>query len=73
MPEMRAKFRVVDVVTSKEHDDIVMCAVTEDGGEDQTFAKYTPGGDLTIMVSNPALRGQFKVGDKYYLDFTKAE
>ena len=47
----------------------------ETGGmdEDNTFAKYTPGANLTISIANPALWGQFKFGDKFYVDFTEAK
>lgn len=41
--------------------------------EDNTFAKYSPGATLSIMVANPALWGKFKHGDKFYVDFTPAE
>ena len=40
--------------------------------EDNTFAKFSPGVSLTINVANPALWGQFKVGDKFYVDFSPA-
>lgn len=45
----------------------------EGASEDNTFARYTPSGELSITVQNPALLGKFKVGEKYYLEFTKAE
>ena len=41
--------------------------------EDNTFAKYSPGANLSINIANPALWGQFKVGDRFYVDFTPAE
>ena len=41
--------------------------------EDNTFAKFSPGANLSINIANPALWGQFKVGDKFYLDFTAAD
>jgi hypothetical protein len=40
--------------------------------EDNSYAKWTPQADLSITVANPALWGQFKVGQKFYVDFTKA-
>jgi hypothetical protein len=33
----------------------------------------TPSGTLKMYVVNPNLLGKFKVDDKFYLDFTKAE
>jgi hypothetical protein len=41
--------------------------------EDNTFAKFSPSATLSIQITNPALVGQFKVGEKYYVDFTPAE
>jgi hypothetical protein len=40
--------------------------------EDNTYARFSPSGELKLTIANPALIGQFKPGDKYYLDFTKA-
>lgn len=41
--------------------------------EDNTFAKFSPSGTLTLQVANPALIGKFSPGEKFYLDFVKAE
>lgn len=40
--------------------------------EDNTFAKFSPGAQLSINIANPALWGEFKVGDRFYVDFTPA-
>lgn len=40
--------------------------------DDNTFARWSPSGSLNIHVANPDLHGKFNVGDKFYLDFTKA-
>jgi len=45
----------------------------EGESEDNTYARYTPNGSLNLTITNPALRGQFKPGQKFYLDFTEAE
>ena len=43
----------------------------EDGSdEDNTFAKWPPGADLSINIANPALWDKFKIGDMFYVDFT---
>ena len=41
--------------------------------DDNTFAKWSPTADFTILVTNPALFDQFKVGEKYYVDFSLAD
>ena len=41
--------------------------------EDNTYAKFSPGASLSLNIANPALFGKFLVGEKYYVDFTKAD
>lgn len=41
--------------------------------EDNTYARYSPSGVLRLEVTNPNLWGKLKSGDKYYVDFTKAD
>ncbi len=38
----------------------------------QYLRKVSPGANLSINIANPALWGEFVVGQKYYLDFTPA-
>jgi len=40
--------------------------------EDNTYARYSPGGAFSLTISNPALAGKFKPGQKFYADFTEA-
>lgn len=46
-----------------------------EGGEDEdnTFARFSPSGQLTLTVANPDLVGTFKPGTKYYVDFAAAD
>jgi hypothetical protein len=79
MSTMRAKMKVSKVEQYEGGEILHFTAVgsnnyPEDGvSEDNTFAKYTPCGEMKLTVSNPALHGKIKPGEKYYLDFTKAE
>jgi hypothetical protein len=41
--------------------------------EDNTFARYSPSGTLSINVTNPDLLGKFKPGQKFYIDFTESQ
>ena len=81
---MRAKFQVTFVQEyfwgsdkSKSQETLTMSAVgsnkyDENGlSDDNTFAKFSPGGTLAINIANPALWDKFKVGQKFYLDFTE--
>ncbi|MEX3972241.1 hypothetical protein [Paraburkholderia caribensis] len=60
---------------------LLMCAVGHNkayeadgtGDEDSTFSRWTPCANLDITIQNPALWGEFRPGDKFYVDFTPAE
>lgn len=81
MPVMRAKMVISNVERhSAEQETLHFNAVArsdsypEDGSdENNTYAKFSPDGRLSLTVANPALIGKFSVGEEYYLDFTKAE
>lgn len=51
---------------------IVMYAVyggsTND--EDNSFAKTTPNGNITLTIANKELLGVYQPGDTFYVDFT---
>ncbi len=77
---MIAKFKVTKVTRIAENcEQLEMMAVTEkpfypDGkSDDNDFARWTPCGDLRMTIQNPALIGKFTPGEKFYLNFTKAE
>lgn len=42
-------------------------------GEDEnnTFARYTPNGEVSLYISNPNLFGKFTKGQMFYADFTE--
>ena len=79
MTAMRAKMVVTSLVsTVKDSEQLTFKAVGADGAypsgglhEDNTYALFTPSGELKLTVNNPALIGQFRVGQTYYLDFTQ--
>jgi hypothetical protein len=80
MTAMRAKMIVESVQRFQNSEKLTFRAVPkstaypEDGSdEDNTFAKWSPSATLEIHVTNPALLGKFNPGEKYYVDFTKAE
>lgn len=79
MPKMRAKMNLSlieqHVGADVLHFNAVAAAKYPDDGsdEDNTFAKFSPAATVKLHVANPALIGQFKVGEKYYVDFTPVE
>lgn len=78
---MRAKMMVQGVTKHSETNETVTMAPVvgkepfgpEGESEDNTFARYTPSGSLTLQITNPNLIGKFEYGQKFYLDFTPAE
>jgi hypothetical protein len=41
--------------------------------EDNTYARYTPSGSISLDITNPDLHGKFSQGQKFYVDFSPAE
>jgi hypothetical protein len=39
--------------------------------ENKRFTKYTPSGELKMLVDNPAVEPQFQLGKYFYVDFTE--
>ena len=77
---MRAKMQVNKVERFAGMDRISLNAVArstpypEDGSdEDNTYAKFSPSGELSLTIANPALLGVIQPGQKFYLDFTLAD
>ncbi|MCA0278431.1 MAG: hypothetical protein LCH86_20740 [Proteobacteria bacterium] len=76
---MRAKMKVSRVERWDGADKVTMNAVCRTSGypadgsdEDNTYAKFSPQGELTLTIANPALVGMIEPGTTYYLDFTPA-
>lgn len=81
--KMRAKVRVTSIMPyppeggETTHETLHFNFPAKDNGpypadgsdEDQTFARYSPSGNLSLTVANPALIGKFTVGETFYLDF----
>lgn len=77
---MRAKMKLNKVESLEGVEILTFNAVCKSGSypadgsdEDNTFAKFTPTAELKMSVNNPDLLGQFKPGQKFYVDFTPAE
>lgn len=85
---MRAKMQVTEIVQTSyqdatkgliRQDRVKMAAVAAksyppDGSdEDNSFARFSPAGELTLTIANPALIDVIKPGQKFYMDFTLAD
>jgi hypothetical protein len=80
MRKMRAKLKITSILKSGNTEQLNMIAVcknepySQDGtDEDNTYALFTPQANASITINNPALLGQFKEGQKLYVDFTLAD
>lgn len=80
MTTMRAKLAVLSVERHEGYERLRFTAVCksdgypEDGSdENNSFARWTPSADLTMVVSNPDLLGKFEQGQEFYVDFTPAQ
>lgn len=77
MTKMRAKMRITSIEKhSDEYETLHFHAVAKDGpypsdgsDEDNTYARFSPDGSMRLSIANPALIGEFSVGDTFYLDF----
>jgi len=80
MADMRAKMCITNVHEGNNYEILSFNAVSkseaypEDGSdENNTYALWTPQASINITINNPALHGKFKIGEEYYVDFTKAK
>lgn len=80
MSSMRAKMKINHVDRRYEGQETLyfypVCAsqYPADGSdENNTYAKFSPSGMLSLTVANPVLLGKFNAGEEYYLDFSKAQ
>lgn len=44
-----------------------------DGKINESWSKYTPSGEIKMMITNMDAVAQFEVGKCYYVDFTPAD
>ncbi len=73
---VRGKFKLVESTQVDYNADVRRLkfqAVCNDGTEENAkFHKYTPSGEVSMTVDNPAASEQFEIGKQYYVDFTPA-
>lgn len=73
MATTRGKFKVQSVTDYGHGKEMVLNAVCNDGTpENDRFHRYTPTGQIKMLVDNPAASAMFKPGVEFYVDFTPA-
>lgn len=72
---VRAKFQCNSINKSPDNSTAVvhLIAVTTGSTENETWSKYTPSGQLQMVISNPAAAEQFEQGKEYFIDIAPAE
>jgi hypothetical protein len=70
---VRAKFKVTDKTPNGEGFYVSMSPVVGGSPENDSFYKWTPGGQIQLSTINTVAADQFEVGKEYYVDFTPAE
>jgi len=70
MPSMRAKLTIESITSFCHSEKVKFNAMYSDNKEDNSYAEATPSATAEFYISNKALVGQFKPGQKFYVDFT---
>jgi hypothetical protein len=66
--------RLLSGDSSERVAEIRLFPVYDDGNpENATWSKYTPSGDVRLVVTNPAAIDAFEPGKSYFVDFTLAD
>ena len=71
--KMRAKLTIESVTLHEHTEQVKLRAIYSDHPDENTFASATPNAEASFNISNKALHGQFKPGQKFYVDFTQVE
>lgn len=72
---VRAKFKCQDIKPMTDDGDVTITLQPVTGGspENESFYKYTPGGQIVLSTVNETAADYFEVGQEYYVDFSAAE
>lgn len=72
---MRAKMQCFSVNDFGTTEQVSLGAVysSDPAHPNHAWSKASPSATLSITISNPAARGQFKPGKEYFIDFTEAD
>lgn len=72
---VRAKFQCNSIQKSQDNSTAVvhLIAVTTGSTENESWSKYTPSGQLQMVISNPAAAEQFELGKEYFIDISPAD
>ena len=76
MSKVRAKFQCVEIKHMFGNPDgsaeIRMIPVYGNGEANKEWSKWTPSGELKMLITNPEAIAAFDLGGEYFLDFSLA-
>ena len=52
--------------------EVRLIPVYGNGEANKDWSKWTPSGELKMMITNPSAIAQFELGKEYFVDFTPA-
>ena len=67
----RAKFNCTSVERYAGGETVKLSAVS--GDENKPWSQYTPNGQISISITNPALAGKFDPGRAYFIDISSLD
>jgi hypothetical protein len=74
MQKLKAKFKCQSVTSFQgDQQQVQLMAITGTSEENKSYSLYTPVGNLSMNITNPAALGFFVPGTDYVLDITPAE
>jgi hypothetical protein len=77
-PAVRAKLQCLSIAHHHSHDpnavqaEVRLIPVYGSGGANKDGSKWTPSGELKMMITNPAAIEKFELDKEYFVDFTPA-
>jgi hypothetical protein len=75
--KVRAKFTVNSIQHHHTQQADAVCAEVKlapvYGDENKPWSQYTPQGQITMTITNPAAVAAFELGKPYFVDFTPAD
>lgn len=69
----RCKFKVESVTEFEAGKSVRLYPVHNGSKENETFYKWTPGGELRLEILNSDVAEQFNPGKEFYIDISEAE
>jgi len=69
---VRAKFKCHSIDEQNQANTIRLEPVIDGSPENESFFRWTPGGEITLQCLNESATRQFVAGAEYYVDFTPA-